>query len=92
MNVLFVLSILSIFIGVWTIIRYLAHEEYSISDVKAILDFLEIDYTTADIENLNNHQYLIENIIFADLRQYHEGKYDDLLKLYASYNRNVMEG
>lgn len=71
------------------IIRYLAHEEYSINDIKTILNFLEIDYTNADIQNLNNHQYLVEQIIFADLRQYHEGKYDNLLKLYASYNQGV---
>ena len=73
-----------------TLIRYLSHKEYSIEEVQTILNFLEIDYTAADIQNLNNHQYLVENIIFADLRQYHIGKYDDYLKLLASYNRKIL--
>jgi hypothetical protein len=48
---------------------------------------LGIEYTIEDITNLNNSEYLVKKIIFADLNKYLEGYYDDLIILLSNYNK-----
>ena len=74
----------------FTILYRYIMSDYSSDEIMSILSFLGIEYTIEDITNLNNSEYLIRKIIFADLNKYLEGYYDDLIILLSNYNKQKL--
>jgi hypothetical protein len=49
-------------------------------------NFLCLDYSPEDIINLNNDEYLIKEIVFADMNNIFSHKYDNYIQALSDYN------
>lgn len=68
-------------------IRYF-NGHYKPNECLKIFNFLKLNQTNDDLNNASNFEYLINKIVFANLNNYHNGKYDNYIKMLASYKIN----
>lgn len=68
------------------LLRYGSNPNYNLNDLLFMANFLCLDYSPEDIINLNNDEYLIKEIVFADMNNIFSHKYDNYIQALSDYN------